>query len=128
MEAQAFYETLGRRVQDRRKARGFTQDQLASRITPRVTRASIANIEAGKQGVLVHTLVQLASALDVAPNDLLPQQQVEADSNIRNRMQVELTRKLSVPIEESLRLTDRFLAQPSSPRRTHERSTRKSSR
>ncbi len=49
----------------------MTQGELAARLLPTVTRASIANLELGKQRVLAHTLVQLADALDVSVSDLL---------------------------------------------------------
>jgi transcriptional regulator with XRE-family HTH domain len=67
-----FYKELGRRVRDQRSKRGLTQDDLANRISPSVTRAAIANIEGGKQRVLCHTLWQLAQALGVTPLDLAP--------------------------------------------------------
>jgi transcriptional regulator with XRE-family HTH domain len=124
----AFYASLGRRIQDRRKARGLTQEQLGSRITPAVTRASIANIEAGKQGVLTHTLVQLASVLSTTPEELLPKEMSDEDPALRNRVQDELARKLSVPAEASRRLTEKLFAQTDERRRKHERSTRTSHR
>jgi transcriptional regulator with XRE-family HTH domain len=40
-------------------------------LSPPVTRASIANLELGRQRVLVHTLVQLAHILDVPAAELL---------------------------------------------------------
>jgi transcriptional regulator with XRE-family HTH domain len=67
-----FYEDLGRRVQTYRNRIRLSQESLGSALEPRVTRASIANIEAGKQRVLTHTLVQLAVALDVEVLTLLP--------------------------------------------------------
>jgi transcriptional regulator with XRE-family HTH domain len=67
-----FYAALGRRVADARDRRGMTQAQLGEKLKPPVTRASIANVESGKQRVLAHTLVDLAAALEVAVTDLLP--------------------------------------------------------
>ncbi len=124
----AFYASLGRRIQDLRNARGLTQEQLGSRIVPAVTRASIANIEAGKQGVLTHTLVQLARALATTPQDLLPKELSDEDPALRDRVQNELAKKLSVPAEASRRLTDKLFAQTDERRRKHERSTRTSHR
>lgn len=125
-ETQAFYSSLGRRLQDFRKARRLTQEQLGSRIVPSVTRASIANIEAGKQGVLVHTLVQLARVLATTPQDLLPRETSAEDPALRGRVQDELAKKLSVPAEASRRLTEKLFAQTDERRRKHERSTRTS--
>ena len=48
----------------------MTQEQLAKRVG--ISRASLANIEAGRQQVLVHHLFALASALDLeSPVQLL---------------------------------------------------------
>ena len=68
---EGFYQQLGATVRRYRQERGMTQGELAARLVPTVTRASIANLELGQQRVLSHTLVQLADALDVAVNDLL---------------------------------------------------------
>jgi len=66
-----FYDELGRRISAIRHQRGMTQDRLGSLLIPPSTRASIANIENGKQRVLVHTLLQLAEALQVEVMELL---------------------------------------------------------
>jgi transcriptional regulator with XRE-family HTH domain len=48
----------------------LTQETLARRVN--ISRASLANIETGRQSVLVHQLYALAAALDLAPADFLP--------------------------------------------------------
>ena len=68
---EGFYRQLGARVRERRQQRGLTQSDVAARVVPPVTRASIANLELGQQRVLVHTLVQLAGILDVSTAVLL---------------------------------------------------------
>jgi transcriptional regulator with XRE-family HTH domain len=68
---ETFYRQLGSAVRRRRLERGLTQGDVAARVVPPVTRASIANLELGHQRVLAHTLVQLAEILDVALADLL---------------------------------------------------------
>ena len=65
------YRQLGARIRQCRLARGLTQLDVAARVVPPVTRASIANLELGQQRVLVHTLVQLAAILDVPAAELL---------------------------------------------------------
>jgi transcriptional regulator with XRE-family HTH domain len=67
-----FYGELGRRIQAVRKRQGITQDQLGQALRPPRTRVSVANVEAGNQRILAHTLVQLAEALKVEPVELLP--------------------------------------------------------
>lgn len=129
-EAQAFYSSLGRRLQDSRKARGLTQEQLGTLLKPPLTRASIANIEAGKQGVLVHTLVQLAGALQVGISDLLSEQTAGTpeEPELRSRVRSELIEKTGVAPEASERLMQKLLTRPVPSRRKSEHSTRKSRR
>lgn len=68
----AFYEEVGRRVRDARKRRKppLTQEELAERVS--LTRTSITNLEKGRQKFLLHTLVDIAAALQVQPASLLP--------------------------------------------------------
>ncbi len=66
-----FYRALGIAVRRRRKELGLTQEELGERLVPPMTRASIANIEGGKQRVLAHTLVELAAVLKSGVNDLV---------------------------------------------------------
>ena len=71
-----FYRTLGATIRRRREALDLTQAEVGARLSPRMTRASIANIEAGKQRVLAHTLVDMASALAMKLEDLVSGGQV----------------------------------------------------
>ena len=67
-----FYAAFGALVREHRSGRGLTQAVLGARLVPPVTRASVANLEAGKQRVLLDTALQLASLLEVPITDLLP--------------------------------------------------------
>ena len=69
----AFYEEVGRRIRDARKRRNppFTQEQLADQV--KLTRTSITNVEKGRQKFLLHTLSEIAAALEVHPASLLPE-------------------------------------------------------
>lgn len=67
---ETFYQELGRRIRAARKKSHFTQEALALKIS--LNRTSITNIEQGRQQLLVHTLVEIANVLDVAPESLLP--------------------------------------------------------
>ena len=70
MDAQKVYRNLGIRIKGLRGSLGFTQDRLAKQIG--ISRASLANIERGKQQVLVHHLFALAEALELeSPSDLM---------------------------------------------------------
>jgi len=72
MDGDGIYRALGTGVAQRRRELGMTQDVLALAVG--LTRASVANIEAGKQRVLLHTAYRLISALKLARlSDLLPE-------------------------------------------------------
>jgi len=71
MTGEAIYKAFGNAVSTRRKALGLTQAQLANKV--KMSRASIANIESGRQNVLLHHVYALATALGFAKvSDLLP--------------------------------------------------------
>ncbi len=63
MRQDTFYRQLGTTLAQRRREKGLSQSQVASRID--VPRARLANIETGRQSVSVHQLVELASVLGV---------------------------------------------------------------
>lgn len=66
-----FYAEFGRRIRVARLAAGLTQADLGERIG--MTRASVANLEAGRQRSQVHLWVLLAATLGVEPVALLPE-------------------------------------------------------
>lgn len=71
MTPNSLYQEIGKNIRRHRKGRR-TQAQLAAEIG--ISRASLANIEAGRQQVLVHYLYSIASALDLdSPTSLLPE-------------------------------------------------------
>ena len=66
----AFYADVGRRIRQARIKIGQTQEGLASLVG--LTRTSIVNIEKGRQKILLHTLVDIATSLQTPSVDLLP--------------------------------------------------------
>lgn len=98
-----FYADLGQRISEMRRLRGMSQEKLATALMPPATRASIANIESGKQRVLAHTLIQLAQLLQVSVTDLLRadgvETKVEGVTVVR-----ELKKKLGLPAQQMQRL------------------------
>lgn len=71
MASEALYKAFGSAVSTRRKALGLTQAELAGKV--KMSRASIANIESGRQNILLHHVYALASALDFTKvAELLP--------------------------------------------------------
>lgn len=71
MDSKELYLLVGRRAIARRKALKVTQEEVAKRMG--ISRASLANMELGRQRLLVHQLYELAKALKLdGPEDLLP--------------------------------------------------------
>ena len=86
MESDSVYKAFGRAVATRRKALDFTQATLAGKVG--MSRASIANIESGRQNVLLHQVYALAAALEYLKiSDLLPPRPLEQHSSGELKMQ-----------------------------------------
>lgn len=69
--ARDLYQRVGMRLRQARQLRGLTQFDLAQMVG--MSRASIANIESGRQRLMLHTLWKLAEALQMDARQLLPQ-------------------------------------------------------
>lgn len=70
VDSRWLYREVGARIKSRRRHLRWTQERLAQRLG--LSRASLANIEIGRQKVLLHRLYHIAATLDVAIVDLLP--------------------------------------------------------
>jgi transcriptional regulator with XRE-family HTH domain len=70
LEASVLYEEIGSGIKAARVKAGLSQEVLGDKVG--LTRASISNLEAGRQKVPVHTLYEIASTLAVEIHDLLP--------------------------------------------------------
>ena len=70
------YAMLGREVRTRREQLRLTQADLSAKVG--LSRASIANIEGGRQAVLLHQFLALAEALATPPMDLIPSAQPDS--------------------------------------------------
>lgn len=91
-----FYEALGAEIRKIRENRKMTQTQLGLALDPPSTRASIANIENGKQRVLGHTLSQLSRLLDVEVAELIPPSEGRAKAPSTMDVERELRKKLNL--------------------------------
>lgn len=74
------YGRIGDAVRKRRREMGLTQQNLADRLD--ISRASLANIEVGRQRILVHHLYDLARALGLEVAALLPRSPEPADLDV----------------------------------------------
>jgi transcriptional regulator with XRE-family HTH domain len=100
-DIEPLYKDLGRRIQEARDRAGMTQQEVADRLVPKVTRASVANMESGKQRILCHTLVALSAVLSTRPEELLPRgsatgapREAETQEEPSKEIELELTRKV----------------------------------
>lgn len=66
------YAAIGRNIRRARERSGLTQEMLASSIEPPLTRAAMANMEAGRQRIMLHVLVDIASACKTTMGRMLP--------------------------------------------------------
>ena len=69
-DPEAIYRVFGRKLREVRERKAVPQQELATLAS--LTRSSIANIESGKQRVLLHQIVQFAEALGVSIMELVP--------------------------------------------------------
>jgi transcriptional regulator with XRE-family HTH domain len=100
MISDPMYRQIGAVIKARRKTLGMKQEDLAGRLG--ISRGSLANIETGRQNILVHQLYKYAAKLDLSPFDLLPQpatDHVEADrtelplpTNLKPQQKDQITR------------------------------------
>ena len=66
------YRRLGRTVADHRRQLGLTQQHVAARLG--LSRASLANLECGRQRIMVHQLFALVNVLNLdSIIDLVPE-------------------------------------------------------
>ena len=63
------YREIGKRIRDARKKKRITQSDLRKEVD--IARATIANIELGRQSVSVYHLVLIAIALDCNISDIV---------------------------------------------------------
>lgn len=66
---EAVYRLLGAKIEQLRTMLGWSQADLAQKT--RLTRGSIANIEAGNQRILLHDVERFSGAFSIAPKVLL---------------------------------------------------------
>jgi len=70
MDSSLFYQSLGSSVRRAREASNLTQSDLAAIVG--VSRTSLTNMELGRQRMLVDQLADIAIALHVSVESLLP--------------------------------------------------------
>lgn len=66
---ESVYRQIGAKIENIRQVLGLTQEELAKRLT--ISRASIANIELGRQRIMLHDIEKFAKALGTTPKHLM---------------------------------------------------------
>ncbi|MGA3004886.1 MAG: helix-turn-helix transcriptional regulator [Acetobacteraceae bacterium] len=84
MDIPNIYHELGALIRRRRRVLDLTQGDLADRLG--ISRGGLANIETGRQNILVHQLYRFAAALDMNVHDLLP---LPKEINVRDLLPAE---------------------------------------
>ena len=100
MDLPSIYGVFGPRLSRARKAANLTQAELARRVG--LSRASIANIEAGNQRVFLDQVFEFARALDHESVDHLLGEASDAGPSARNGLVVTGAKRLSRQQEQLL--------------------------
>jgi transcriptional regulator with XRE-family HTH domain len=103
-QIESFYLDLGRLLSAARTKAGLSQEQLGARLHPPMRRASIANMETGKQRVLAKTLVDLAAALEIEISALIPRRAPARRTARRPNIRAELQAALDLPADKLKKL------------------------
>lgn len=105
-QIEPIYASLGTLVRERRTQQNLSQEQLGRAIVPQMTRASIANIEAGNQRVFLHTAAHLAAVLRFSLADLLDAQRPDVPDP--QELANELAEKLTLSSQKAQKLASRI--------------------
>lgn len=68
---------IGARIQDRRKQRGYTQEQLADLMN--VSKQMVSNLERGNKAIRIDNLVNLSQILDISADYILTGKEITGD-------------------------------------------------
>lgn len=88
----------GQRIAQARKRLRLTQKELGNMIER--SRASVANIEAGKQPVQIQMIFELADQLQVTPFDLIPA--ISESGKPRDLSDLQVVEQIKRQVAESL--------------------------
>lgn len=98
--AGALYAAVGAELKARRAARGINQDALALAVG--LSRASVANIEGGRQAVPLHHLAKIAEALGTSASAML--RTAESKLKANEQMPADLPNPVAAFVRDKVRL------------------------
>lgn len=93
-----FYRELGRIISQKRKGTHLNQAALGAKVG--LSRTSITNIECGRQQVALHMLYELANALGIEPQDLLPAKKFVQREKVLRLDQRHVSHEMAHTLEE----------------------------
>ena len=91
-QVKLLYQSLGHRIKTERLNRNLKQGQFAMQL--KISRASLVNIEKGRQRAPLHLIYSLSSLLKVELSDLLPEVKDFPDSSL-NKETIQNIKKTS---------------------------------
>lgn len=101
IDADRFYQDLGRAIRARREALEITQAELGARIG--LSRTSVTNIECGRQRLLIDQFCLLADVLRCERDDLLPTERVETAAKTKSSEALASMPSVASFVERTLR-------------------------
>jgi len=84
IDQESFYSEVGQRIKSARLRRSMSQEQLGERLG--LSRASIANIENGRQKLLAHMIVEVSEVLLVPVWEILPSVVSSAEMELEHQL------------------------------------------
>ncbi len=117
------YKQIGAAIQRRRKQLDLKQLNVAASLG--ISRGSLANVETGRQSILVHQLYKFAEILKLSPTDLLPSNSSPAP--LQHDWSAKLPAGLKPQQQEQIaRLLEGSAANPATPtRKSNAKSTKR---
>lgn len=107
-EQERLYKNLGERLRKHRKEAPLSQSQLGSKIG--MSRSSIVNIEKGRQRPPLHVIWELARALEMDLEDLLPsKEEVETPENVDPDLETKIAKKIGTEEPKEIQRIAEFI-------------------
>ena len=112
MDNKIIYNEIGKLVKKERKKQGLTQEQLAN--LTNYSLSFIANIESNTyQSFSIHTLYNLANALNISIHNLLPDKNALEEKNYRLickncKYNVSIPKEIGKILEDGLKITSKI--------------------
>ena len=108
----SLYDSLGIRIKEAREHANYKQTHFAALL--RISRASLVNIEHGRQRAPLHILYEVARLLDISLSELLPDINEILQTAVPKQIEDKIKKKSEGDIEIHSKLLD-FVSQHTKP-------------